>query len=285
MMNTKKIAILMATYNGEKYICQQIDSILEQTAGDWHLYIHDDGSSDATFSILQQYVSKVPQQITLLNYPSQGGTYLNFMSMLERVESDYYMFSDQDDIWHTDKIEKSMLVMENQEKKHPDKPLVIHADLRVVDESGNTLASSFWHQAGMHPEMFHTFGQRITNVVTGCTMLFNDLAKKAALSKQPYGNPLHDEWVAIRTCACGGKVIPIFHQLIDYRQHHANALGAEACYHRKNLVYYLTSLRKIYHENRDNYQVLRSAGYGSPITYMMNKIRNMFVYNLKYRNV
>lgn len=281
-MNVPTIAILMATYNGERYVSQQLDSILGQTSGQWHLYLHDDGSTDATPDILQQYAGKYQQQTTLLNYPPQGGAYANFMSMLERVDAPYYMFSDQDDVWHADKTERSFSAMQQAEQKGERRPVVVHTDLRVVDEDGQTLANSFWQQAGIRPDMFHTAAQRITNVVTGCTMLFNQFAKEAALSRKPDGKPLHDEWVTIRTCAEGGKVVPIFEQLIDYRQHGDNTLGAEACYHRKDAAYYLTSLKTIWHENRDNYRVLRSAGYGSPLRYAVNKLRNIMVYHLKY---
>lgn len=281
-MNNQTIAILMAAYNGERYVSEQIDSILSQTDTEWHLFIHDDGSSDDTCDILQTFAKRYPTQITLLNYPSQGGAFPNFMSMLEKVDADYYMFCDQDDKWHDDKIEQSMQAMSKAEKDVKDQPVVVHCDLRVVDENGKVLASSFWQEAGIHPDMFHTFGQRITNVVTGCTMLFNKSARNVAINRQPQGHPLHDEWVTIRTCAAGGKIVPLFKPLIDYRQHHDNTLGAEACYHRKTLTYYLTSLKTIYKENCDNYRVLRSAGYGSPLVYLANKVRNMVVYHLSY---
>lgn len=282
-MNVPSIAILMATYNGERFVSQQLDSILSQTSSQWHLYLHDDGSTDNTPSILRTYAEKYPRQLTLFSYSPQGGAFRNFMSMLERVDAPYYMFCDQDDVWHTDKIERSVCAMSQAENLHAERrPVIIHTDLRVVDEEGRTLADSFWKEAGMHPDMFHNFAQRITNVVTGCTMLFNQTAKEAALSRTPEGFPLHDEWVTICTCAEGGTVVPLFEQLIDYRQHTANTLGAEACYNRKTLSYYLTSLRTIWHENRDNYRVLRSAGYGSPLRYLVNKMRNMMIYRLKY---
>lgn len=282
-MNNKTIAILMATFNGGKYVGEQLHSILTQTTVNWHLYAHDDGSTDDTTAILQSYAARYPQRITLLNYPPEGGVFQNFMSMLEKTDADYYMFCDQDDIWHPDKIEKSMAIINCQENKLGSIPIVIHTDLKVVDERGNTIAPSLWQQAGMHPEMFKTFGQRITNVLSGCTMLFNKPARNAALSKKPYGHPLHDEWVAIRACAEGGCITPVFEPLIDYRQHSANASGAEACYNKKDMVYYLTSIKKIYQENRNNYLVLKSAGYGSLLTYIFNKIRNIFVYHFMYR--
>ena len=78
MHSTDKIAILMATYNGEKYICQQIDSILSQTCKDWELYIHDDGSTDNTIAALESYVEKYPNKIHLIDGKSTGGAKYNF---------------------------------------------------------------------------------------------------------------------------------------------------------------------------------------------------------------
>lgn len=281
-MKQQTIAILMATYNGQQYLSTQIDSILRQTNHQWHLFIHDDGSVDDTLHIVKNYAMTHPQQITMMDYPPRGGAFHNFMSMLEKTDADYYMFCDQDDIWHKDKIACSMQVMTQTEDKHPGLPVVVHTDLRLVDENGSTLANSFWQEADMHPDMFHSFAQRISNVVTGCTMLFNKAARDGALSRTPNGHPLHDEWVAIRTCAEGGKVVPLFEQTIDYRQHAGNTLGAEACYNRKTLKYYLTNLRRIIQENKENYRVLRSAGYGTPTIYLYNKVRNTIVYHLKY---
>ena len=87
----ERIAILMATYNGKKYLGEQIDSILSQSSHLWHLYIHDDGSTDGTVELLNDYANKYPEQITVMDYPSQGGALQNFMSLLEKVEADYYM--------------------------------------------------------------------------------------------------------------------------------------------------------------------------------------------------
>ena len=139
---TEHIAILMATYNGAKYLREQIDSILSQTSGLWHLYIHDDGSKDGTIEILNDYATRCAETVTVLDYPSQGGALQNFMSLLEKVEADYYMFSDQDDVWYPTKVEKSYLAMKEQEALHPDKPIIVHSDVRVVDSQLNVLHPS-----------------------------------------------------------------------------------------------------------------------------------------------
>lgn len=283
-MDKGSIAILMATYNGERFLREQLDSIIHQTYRNWHLYIHDDGSVDSTPIILSEYATLYPQQITVLEYPSQGDAYHNFMSILKRVDSNYYMFSDQDDIWHFNKIEVTMNGMRALEKNHTNKPLILHTDLRVVDAKGHTIAPSFWKMAGIYPKMFKTFEQRISNVVTGCTMLFNNAAKISALQRFPDGTPLHDEWVTLCACSKKGVVFPISEPLIDYRQHESNTLGAEQCYNRKTLSYYLTNIKKTYLENKANYRILKSAGYGSKMTYLKNKIRNIFVYYFIYNH-
>ena len=117
MHSTDKIAILMATYNGEKYICQQIDSILSQTCKDWELYIHDDGSTDNTIAAVESYVEKYPDKIHLIDGKSTGGAKYNFFYMFGQVEAPYYMTCDQDDVWKPDKIYLTLQKMEALEAK------------------------------------------------------------------------------------------------------------------------------------------------------------------------
>ena len=129
----------MATYNGGRFLTMQLDSIMGQTYQDWHLYVHDDGSSDETTEILQKYEQEHHKDISILHYPPQGGSCSNFLSLLERVDAKYYMFADQDDIWHIKKIEKSMVIMHKMEQIHPDIPIIIHSNLRIIDEHQTTL--------------------------------------------------------------------------------------------------------------------------------------------------
>ena len=282
MDSNDNIAILMATCNSDRYVSEQLDSIISQTCQNWHLYVHDDGSTDDTKAILSRYVEAYPDKITVLDYPSQGNAYANFMSLLTRVDSPIYMFSDHDDVWHTDKVAKSYEAYKVQKAQTPESPIVVHTDLCVVDENLNVINPSFWNMAGIHPEMFAKQGSRITNVVTGCTMLFDNAVKQCVIGRTPYGLPLHDEWVTICACAKGGVVVPVHEALIDYRQHGDNTLGAEACCNTKNFVFYVSNVLSLFKENIENYKTLRSAGYGSYLKYIFYKFRNFMYYHVKY---
>ena len=96
-MNESRIAILMATYNGAVYLRAQLDSLMSQTRRDWTLYVQDDFSTDSTLDIIREYQQRY-DNIRLLEHTSQLGPMKNFMSMLEQVEADYYLFCDQDDV-------------------------------------------------------------------------------------------------------------------------------------------------------------------------------------------
>ena len=127
--NNHSIAILMATYKGAKYLSAQIDSILAQTNHDWELFVHDDCSPDDTMVILKGYELKYPKLIHVMPQSQRfGGARDNFMWMLENVESEYYMFCDQDDIWLPYKIEVTYDKIKEEERNAPNIPLMVYTD-------------------------------------------------------------------------------------------------------------------------------------------------------------
>ena len=132
----------MATYNGARHLREQIDSILAQTDHDWTLFVHDDGSADDTVAILHEYAA-AHRQVVVLDYPPTGGACANFLGMMQRVEAQYYLFADQDDVWLSDKVRLSREEMLRQEAAHPQAPVVVHTDLVVADEQLNVVAPSF----------------------------------------------------------------------------------------------------------------------------------------------
>lgn len=225
MHSTDKIAILMATYNGEKYICQQIDSILSQTCKDWELYIHDDGSTDNTISAVESYVEKYPNKIHLIDGKSTGGAKYNFFYMFGQVEAPYYMTCDQDDVWLDKKIELTydkMLTIENK----ADVPCLVYTELRVVDSELNTIADTMsgYQSLDCHKRTINQF--ILQNSVTGCTMMVNRALRDKMLRITDIDNTIMHDWWAALVAAQFGKTAFIDEPTILYRQHGDNSLGA-----------------------------------------------------------
>ena len=131
----KKVDVLMATYNGEKYLKEQIDSILNQTYQNIQLIISDDCSTDKTRQILRQY--EKDDRVKVFYQEKNLGYVRNFEFLLKKIENDLYMLSDQDDVWKKEKIEKSVEKLENEGLD------LVFGDLEVVDENLNTIYESF----------------------------------------------------------------------------------------------------------------------------------------------
>ena len=138
----EKVDILLATYNGEKYLQEQLDSILSQTYKEFYLFVSDDCSQDSTVKILEEYAKK-DNRIIVFKQEKNIGVIANFEFLLSKVESKYFMFSDQDDIWNEDKIEKSLNKLRETDSN------IVFTDLMVVDDKLNTLSKSYWKLKGL----------------------------------------------------------------------------------------------------------------------------------------
>lgn len=220
------IDILMAVYNGEKYLSQQIDSILAQSSRDWHLYICDDGSADRSYDIILDYASRYPERITAQkNETPSGSACANFMGMLKRSRAEYVMFSDQDDFWQPDKVRLTLKKMKQMERIYGDCPLLVHTEMEIVDSQLNRISPSFTRFQGLNPKCNTLNRLLCQNNVTGCTVMINrslaDLVKDA-----PAGDMLmHDWWIALAAAAFG-QIGFVEKPLNRYRQHGGNQLGA-----------------------------------------------------------
>ena len=131
------VTILLATLNGEDYLKAQLESIAAQTYENWQLVVGDDGSTDDTISIIEEFSEKHPDQVTIIkNDPPQGSAKDNFISLLRNSYGPYFMFCDQDDVWKPDKIYLTLQKMESLEARYGDKiPILVHSDLSVADSN------------------------------------------------------------------------------------------------------------------------------------------------------
>ncbi len=270
MIRIHDIAILLATYNGAKYLSEQLDSLIAQTYPNWQLFIHDDGSKDDTIAILQEYAQK-DDRIHILSYPVCGDACKNFISLLDKVDAPYYMFCDQDDVWQADKIAVCMKAMQEQTSLHQNIPIIVHSDLCVVDEHLQTINASFWQYEHIMPDKFITWEDCARgNITTGCTMLFNHIAKQviAPLSPQTL---MHDAWITLCVMANNGKIVSVPAPTILYRQHGNNTLGAHdaSCL---TLAYRLRHIKKMLLANWAHWMQMNAIRPISLITYMRHKL-------------
>ena len=224
----KQIDILLATYNGEKYLKEQIDSILNQTYKNIRLVISDDCSKDSTLEILKEYEKK-DERIELYIQQSNIGVVKNIDFLLKQVKSPYYMLADQDDYWLPEKAEKSL------EKLNQQNADLVFGDLDVVDKSLETIYPSFndymllTRKINKYIDSYKV--NYLYNCVTGCTVL----AKKETVKKilpLPTNSKylIHDHWIGLMV-SLNGKLAYMPEKYIKYRQHGNNQVGTEKISH------------------------------------------------------
>lgn len=226
MYRTEKTAILLATYNGEKYISEQIDSILEQTDKDWMLYIHDDGSRDKTVEIIEKYAKNYPEKICIVEGASTGGAKQNFFYLFSCVKAPYYMCCDQDDVWLPEKVEKTKKEMNALENGDEKLPCLVFTDLKVVDENLNILSEKMSVYQGLDCKKLTINRALIQNVVTGCVMMVNRAMRDELTKVTDTTDVLMHDWWAYLVAVRFGKVAFVEDSTILYRQHGNNGVGA-----------------------------------------------------------
>ncbi len=223
------VEILLASYNGEKYIGAQIDSILAQTDNRWHLTISDDGSIDSTPLIIDEYVRRYPQRISRYHSGRRfGNARDHFFHLMQVCDAPYMLFCDQDDVWYPQKVRKvldSLLELEQQYDKNM--PVLVFTDQTPTDEQLRPLAPSLMRYQQQFFECFDYRSILMQNVVTGGAMGINRaLADKAGQCTNRSQTVMHDWWLAT-VAARFGRVVYIDEPLSDYRQHGSNSVGAK----------------------------------------------------------
>ena len=220
----KNIAVLLATYNGKNYLRQQLDSLLNQTFDNFRIVVHDDGSTDGTIDILNEYRDNNPEKIELLHGQSCGSAKANFLWMLKKEEADVYFFCDQDDVWHETKIEKSLKALGDLSE-----PACVFSDMWVVDENLNEISDSFIRYIGREPGNTAYTQILIDNPAAGCTMCFNRALRDLTVELLPKLDleniPMHDALV-LALASITGDVKAIDEPLVYYRQTGNNIMGA-----------------------------------------------------------
>jgi glycosyltransferase involved in cell wall biosynthesis len=240
----------MAVYNGEKYLAEQIESVLRQTEQDFVLYINDDCSTDGSFRIAADYARRHPRRvIATRGERNSGGAKHNFLRLMTEHRNDYIMLCDQDDVWLPGKIAVTMDKMREMEARYGrETPLLAHTDLCVADAELNIIAPSYRKYMNANYDRTELKDLLIQNIVTGCAMMYNKYLA-ALITQEPPFTVMHDWWLAL-VAAAFGRIGHTDAATVLYRQHGANALGAwnarSMAYKWNRLLHYREVRQAIY---------------------------------------
>ena len=224
-----KVAVIMSTYNGEKYIREQIDSILNQSDVEVELFIRDDGSQDGTVDIIRKYEKNNG------NVHLEVGTNLGFrQSFMQKLLSvkgfEFYAFSDQDDFWEKEKLYQGCM---NLKEVKGSIPAVYYSNLNVADENLRILGKT-----KLENRVHSLESVLLRRSIAGCTMVFNDRLREVIIRHNISEEMLkrgHDSFLMTLCYAIGGDVICDSNAYIKYRQHSNNTSGGKANFFLKRV--------------------------------------------------
>lgn len=237
---TMKVAVLVATYNGERYLAEQLDSILNQNDVEVSVVVRDDGSKDGTINILNKYKEMYPM-FTYYTGSNVRSARCFFDLLSNAGEADYYAFADQDDVWDVDKlaIATNMLNGYNQSK-----PQLYISNLRVVDQDLNFIRNTH----SIPRDEFNSYSVLTEYYATGCTMVFNRALLKMCATHLPQGEIMHDTWFEF-VARFFGEVHYDFEPHISYRQHGNNVIGTNI----SNRALWMSRIKRILEKQEPRY--------------------------------
>lgn len=221
--NKNHVCVLLATYNGARYLPEQLDSLKHQTFNAFDIIARDDGSTDESVALLEAAgCDIIPGGFNV-------GPAESFLRLLrfayDKEQYDYFFFCDQDDIWFPQKIELSLKVLKSRENDVPGRPLLLHTDLVVVDAKQKPIKDSLYRLQGINPVISSVNRLLLQNTVTGCTSVLNKELAKHCIDI-PGTIILHDWAFALAASLCG-EILYIDQPTINYRQHGSNTVGAK----------------------------------------------------------
>ena len=240
------IDIVVTTYNGEKYIAEQLESLLAQTYPYIRILIHDDGSVDGTEKIVREYMQK-DSRIHWYKNPRNLGYVFNFLRGVKRAEAEYVMLCDQDDIWNVDKVEVTLKKMKKTEEERRDVPVLVFTDAEIYDGRIGK-KRSFQQESHYCTKKVDIAPLLMENKCIGCTVMVNR-ALVERLSHLPKAIRVHDWWMAL-IAAGFGRVVYLDEMTLKYRQHENNEIGSTS---------YIGYVKKRWENLREQREVLRAT--------------------------
>ena len=238
------ITVVIATYNGGKFLQEQIESILQQTVVPDEIIVCDDLSTDNTIEILEHYQSQ--KRLRYYINENRLGVIGNFKRSVSLAKKgNYIALCDQDDIWLPVKLEKqyqALLLLDDKKS-----PAIVYSDLTVIDQQKKILNPSFWNELGQDGYQHSLTTLLFGNFVTGCTIMMNDIARKYFL-QMPTDISMHDAWLALIAFSFG-KVEAVKEPLVLYRRHTSNTAFAAAYKKENKAARWWRNLKMLFSEN------------------------------------
>lgn len=276
----------MSTYNGEKYLIEQINSLLKQSVENVRILIRDDGSTDKTCEILKKYEEKY-DNIKVI-YGKNLGVSESFKELLKYdIEGDYFAFCDQDDIWKENKIEEAV----NKLKKFDDVPAYYYSEVTAVSENLKVMFKSDYIGVDTVGSSYNT------TPAIGCTVVFNKKLRDIVTQKKfPKNIVMHDLYLYRVCLAIGGKVIHDSNSYIYYRQHKSNVVGISNSNIKKIKVYnkynktrriMAKEILDIYNEeiSNDNYKIINKISKFNDNLNLVQKLDIIFDKNYNSKKI
>lgn len=267
----KKVNVLLSTYNGMPYLKEQLDSLIAQSYKCIDVYLHDDGSTDATYSILQNYIGKNYDGVRFiyvdldkgLGYPS---CFINMLKVCQNA--DYYAFCDQDDVWHPDKIERAVSYLEQTDTT----PKLYYSAVNYCDKDLNFVRYSRYADKGAGCKEKDIYSMLLGGEAMGMTFCFDNKAKDLLVESTEFTDQFKDMFLKICCASCG---IVLYDSVpgAEYRRHekavtnNTNPSGA--------LNRYISEAKNVFFQN-DNYDHIRLI-----INYLLNT-KELLVNDKKY---
>lgn len=265
------VLILLASYNGEKYLRTQLESIIDQDYSNWNLIVQDDGSKDKTVEILKEYAEKDKRISFVFNTGSYHGVFYNFHSLINKCRQikayDYYMFCDQDDIWDQNKIRVFITKIEEMGRK--DIPLLCYADMRLINKSGEIIGKSVDALQGIAYK--NKYSVYFSHKVYGCNLIINKVAFQSIpavdINEKRTRALSHDNYFT-KYVALWGKICFLPMQTMSYRRHADNVTKKIAYEHGiKKIISRLSDIEGLEKDHALAYnQSLTAIQYFLPIS-------------------
>ncbi len=216
------LQIALATHNGGRFLPALLRSLEAQTVQNFRLLVADDGSTDDTLELLEALRARRPGQVEILRFEHPaGGASANFARLIDRLDCDYAMFCDQDDVWLPHKVAVSLERIQALEGEiGPQAPIAVHTDLVITGSDLSRLHDSYWGYANLKPASNSFRRLLLQNTMTGCASIVNRALYRLARPIPP--DAMYDGWIAL-TAAAFGRVEAIREAPILHRRHDANA--------------------------------------------------------------